>query len=87
MTEAMIVELDEEGAVTLPESIRHELPSGTHFLIHRQDQNIILLALPPEPAVPFDLSIQAFDFANELTTEEYDDYLVQTALTNARRAQ
>jgi hypothetical protein len=87
MTEAMIVELDEEGALTLPESIWHDLPSGTHFLIQRQDQNIILLPLPPEPAVTFDLSAQAFDFANELTAEEYDDYLVQTALTNARQAQ
>jgi hypothetical protein len=45
MAEAVIVELNEEGAVTLPESIRHDLPSGTHFLIRRQEQNIILLAL------------------------------------------
>ena len=87
MTEAVIVELNEEGAVTLPESIRHDLPSGTHFLIRRQEQNIILLALPSEPTAPFDLSDQAFDFVNELTAEEYDDYLVQTALTNAGQAQ
>jgi hypothetical protein len=86
MTQATIVELDEEGAVTLPENIRHGLPSGTHFLIHRRDQSITLMALPREPAVVFDLSAQAFGFANELTAEEYDDYLVQTALTNASQA-
>jgi virulence-associated protein VagC len=86
MTEATIVELDEKGAVRLPESIRHDLPSGTHFLIRRQDQDIILHALPPRPAVSFDLSSQAFSFANELTADEYDDHLVQAALTNASQA-
>ncbi|MGC9336461.1 MAG: hypothetical protein ACP5JJ_20170 [Anaerolineae bacterium] len=86
MTETTIVKLDEQGAITLPESVRDDLPLGTHFLIRRQDQDIILHTLPPEPGLTLDLSDQAFDFVNELTAEEYDDYLLRMALTDASQA-
>jgi hypothetical protein len=86
MRETAIVELDKSGSVVLPEEIRHDLPAGTHFLVRRQDHNIILVALLPQPFTSFDLSAEAFDFANELTAEGYDDYLVQVALTNPDQA-
>ena len=86
MTKAAIVELDEKGIVTLPEEIRRDLPAGTHFLVRRQEHYIILLALPPQPSPSFDLSAEAFDFANELTAEGYDDYLVQVALNDTTDA-
>jgi bifunctional DNA-binding transcriptional regulator/antitoxin component of YhaV-PrlF toxin-antitoxin module len=82
MRETAIVELDKSGSVVLPEEIRRDLPAGTCFLVRRQDHNIILVALPPQPSTAFDLSAEAFDFANELTAEGYDDYLAQVALTN-----
>lgn len=80
MKDAAIVELDERGVVNLPEEIRQDLPPGTHFLARREEQTIILLALPQDASRPFDLSAQAFAFANELIGEEYDDYLLQAAL-------
>jgi len=66
MIETAIVELDKNGSVVLPEEIRHDLPAGTCFLVRRQDHNIILVALPPQPFTSFDLSAEAFDFATNL---------------------
>lgn len=86
MKETAIVELDNKGSVVLPEEIRRDLPAGTHFLVRRQDHNIILVALPSRASASFDLSAEAFDFANELTAEGYDDYLAQVALTNPDQA-
>jgi bifunctional DNA-binding transcriptional regulator/antitoxin component of YhaV-PrlF toxin-antitoxin module len=82
MRETAIVELDKKGSVMLPEEIRRDLPAGTHFLVRRQDHNIILVALPSRASASFDLSAEAFGFANELTAEGYDDYLAQVALTD-----
>ena len=87
MRETAIVELDERGIVTLPEEIRRDLPAGTHFLVRRYEHNIVLLPLPPQPSLPFDLSAEAFGFANELTAEGYDDYLAQVGLTSAAQTQ
>jgi bifunctional DNA-binding transcriptional regulator/antitoxin component of YhaV-PrlF toxin-antitoxin module len=86
MKETAIVELDNKGSVVLPEEIRRDLPAGTHFLVRRQEHNIILVALPSRASASFDLSAEAFDFANELTAEGYDDYLAQVALTNPDQA-
>lgn len=87
MRETMIVELDERGIVALPEEIRRDLPAGTHFLVRRHEHNIVLLPLPPQSSLPFNLSAEAFGFANELTAEGYDDYLVQVGLTSATQTQ
>jgi len=86
MRETAIVELDKKGSVMLPEEIRRDLPAGTHFLVRRQDHNIILVVLPSRASASFDLSAEAFDFANELTAEGYDDYLTQVALTDPDQA-
>jgi hypothetical protein len=83
MTETAIVELREEGTLTLPESVRQDLPAGTRFLVHRQESDIILSALQPESPGPYDLSSQASCFANELIAEEYEEYLLGIALTDA----
>jgi hypothetical protein len=45
------------------------------------------MALPSQQPAPFDLSAEAIDFANELTAEGYDDYLVQVALSEASQAE
>jgi hypothetical protein len=82
VVEKTIVELNQEGAITLPEDVRREFPAGTHFLVRRKERNVILLALPQQAPVSFDLSVQAFEFANDLIAEEHEDYLLQTALGN-----
>lgn len=87
MRETAIVKLDARGVVTLPEEIRYDLPSGTHFLVRRHKQNIILLPVPPQSSSPFDLSAEAFGFVNELTDEGYEDYLSQVGLTSTMQAQ
>lgn len=83
MTKKAVVELDQQGMIALPESIRRGLPAGTHFLVRRQERAVILLALPQDPAGSFDLSAQAFDFANDLIAEAHEDYVLQAAITNA----
>ena len=81
MTEAIVVELNTVGTVTLPESVRQDLPPGTHFLVRREDDSIVLEALRGEPATEFDLGESAGRFVNELIAEEHQEYLIQVALT------
>ena len=83
MVEALVIELNTEGTVTLPESIRQDLPPGTHFLVRRDKDSIVLTALHSEPSTKFALTENAFRFANELVAEEHQEYLIQVALTNA----
>jgi hypothetical protein len=84
--EALVVELNSEGTVKLPESIRRDLPPGTCFLVRRKDDNTIVLeALHGEPSVPYDLTDKAVKFVNELVAEQHQDYLVQVALTNTEQ--
>lgn len=80
--DALVIELNREGTITLPESIRRDMPPGTHFLVRREEDSIVLQALRDEPTTPFDLSQEAFAFTNDLIAEEHQAYLVQVAWTN-----
>ena len=80
--EACVVELEKEGTITLPESVRRDLPPGTCFIVRREKDSIVLQAVRDALSTQFDLSPEAFEFTNELIAEERQEYLVQIALTN-----
>jgi len=83
MGKAAIVRLSKRGALTLPLDMRRDLPAGAEFIIRRQDRNIVLLQLEERAPMAYDLSPEAGSFVNELVSEGYSDYVVQSALTNA----
>jgi bifunctional DNA-binding transcriptional regulator/antitoxin component of YhaV-PrlF toxin-antitoxin module len=80
--ETLVVELGKEGTITLPESIRRDLPPGTTFYVRREKDSIVLQAVRDALSAQFDLSQEAFEFVNDLVAEERQEYLVQVALTN-----
>jgi bifunctional DNA-binding transcriptional regulator/antitoxin component of YhaV-PrlF toxin-antitoxin module len=83
MGRAAITKLNKRGTLTLPEEIRRDLSAGTQFVVQREGRNILLFPLLTAPVVPYDLTVQASSFANELIAESYGDYVVQVALTDA----
>jgi hypothetical protein len=80
--EALVVELGKEGTITLPESIRYDLPPGTTFRVRREKDRIVLQALRDALSTQFDLSQDAIEFTNDLVAEQRQEYLLQVALTN-----
>jgi hypothetical protein len=68
--DALVVELREKGTITLPESIRQDLPPGTRFLVLSKKNRIVLQAVRNELSTQFDLSKEAFEFTNDLIAEE-----------------